>query len=222
MRSIIVPAFCTLSLLSVSAFAQHDMTPPTPPPPMSHGAPPAAAASAAPPPMMHGQPQPAAAAASVAPPMMHGTPPSLPPPMTHGSPPQPQPAMGGMGGMGGGMHGMATVDAGPPPPDPVVVAAADPTEQARIRGEYVKRTNSQIRTVVLVNNKAVSADEQKAITTHWHDSMYLLRIREVAAADNNKVAVSRCDEALDATDQKFYSKLKSLNAQAPAATPATP
>lgn len=134
--------------------------------------------------------------------------------------------MGGMGGpaaAGGGMAGMGhgmPVDAGPPPPDPIIVAAADPTEQARIRNEYVKRTNSQIRSVVLVNNKTVSPDEQKVVTAHWHDSMFLLRIREVAAADNNKPAVQRCDDALDASDQRFYNRLKQLNAQAPAAAAA--
>jgi hypothetical protein len=234
MRSILIPAFCTLTFISAAASAQHDMPPV--PPPMDHGSPPpAAAASTAPPPMMHGQPQPApmdhgqppppppmdhspppmdhgqpptqpaAAAATALPPMVHGT----PPPMLHGSP-------GGMGGMAGMGHGMP-VDAGPPPPDPIVVAAADPTEQARIRGEYVKRTNSQIRAVVLVNNKTVSAEEQKAVTAHWHDAMFLLRIREVAAADNNKPAVQRCDDALDASDQRFYNRLKQLNSQAPSA-----
>ena len=55
---------------------------------------------------------------------------------------------GGMGGMGGTHGAMAPVDAGPPPVDPAIVAAADPAEQARIRGEYVKRTNAQIRGVV--------------------------------------------------------------------------
>lgn len=83
------------------------------------------------------------------------------------------------------------------------------------RAAYVRTTRTKIREAVRADNKEVTHEERTVIGLHWRHTMRVFRVREMAAKAKDAAAIARCDALVTKADDKFFAKLKELNAKAP-------
>ncbi len=98
-------------------------------------------------------------------------------------------------------------------------ASPEERESRSKRAAYVRTTRAKIRETVRANNKEVTHEERTVIGLHWRHTMRVFRVREMAAKAKDAASIARCDALVTKADEKFFAKLKELNAKAPERKP---
>lgn len=113
----------------------------------------------------------------------------------------------------------ATAAASAPATSSSAATASPPSPEEREsrlkRAAYVRTTRAKIRETVRANDKEVTHEERTVIGLHWRHTMRVFRVREMAAKAKDAASITRCDALITKADEKFFAKLKDLNAQAP-------
>jgi len=90
-------------------------------------------------------------------------------------------------------------------------------DQIARRKAYGDKTATHIHDLVHANGKAVTDEERAVIEKHWHHTMRLWRVRNLAELDSDTPDIARVDALLATADLHLDTKLKALNVKAPKA-----
>ena len=99
----------------------------------------------------------------------------------------------------------------------------DKPEHKQKRRAYIRRTKRQLDELLQPATRGLSDEAATVIRKHWHDTMRLWRIRNLADQAGDKASVAKADALIQKADERTFAKLKviaarsatGVNAQAP-------